>query len=161
MGNFLEKIIKPFDADSWFLCLFIKVPQIVVGYLLAFYFGKNSFGVPWSPEHLKLSFFEVAPWFLDIVSNFYEPFGSNAYAFGLFSGLTKIIGGICLILGLFSRVASFCIIILMTIFLINQDFIAFNFTFPLFFIAVALFTLYFGSGKFGIDYLLAKKFFNK
>lgn len=160
LSSLLKKIIEPFAADSLLLCLFIKAPQIVVGYLLAFYFGKHSFGVPWSPGHLNLSFFEVAPWFLDVVSNFYEPIRSFPYAFALFSGLTKIVGGICLILGFLSRIASFCIILLMTIFLINQDFIEFNFTFPLFFIAVSCFSLYFGSGKFGLDYLLSKKLFN-
>lgn len=160
MKNLLQKVIQPFASDSWYLNLFIKVPQVVMGIILAFHFGKYSFGVPWSPDQLNLAFFEVAPWFLDVVTNFYEPIGNFPYAFAVFSGITKIVGGLALILGVFSRIASVCVIILMSIFLVNSEFIEFNFTFPLFFIAVSCFSLYFGSGKYGIDYLIAKKFFS-
>ncbi len=155
----IRKLIIPFKVDSLLLNLLVKIPQVVIGLLLAFHLGNHSFGVPWSPEESKLALFEVAPWFLDVVSNFYPPIGNHPYSFGVFSGVTKIIGGIALIIGFLSRIASFCVMLLMTVFLINQDFIDFNLTFPLFFIAVSCFSLYFGSSKFSVDHFIATKFF--
>lgn len=155
-SKLLKVVVAPFITDSWILNVLIKIPQIIAGALLAFHFGKSQFGMPWSPQHYNLALFEVAPRLLKTVSNFHEPFRSNAYAFALFSGLTKMFGGTCLILGIFTRIASFFIFILMTVLLINNNFIEFNFTFPLFFIAVSLFALYFGSSKFGVDYLMVR-----
>lgn len=157
MYRLFKNFIRPFSADTPLLNCIIKLPQVIMGGILAFHFGKFAFGVPWSPERLNLSFFEVAPWFIEVVTNFNEPFGSNAYSFALLCGLTKIIGGILMILGLLTRLASVFVIFIMTIFLMNQDYIDFNFTYPLFFIAVSFFSLYFGSGKYGLDYLLGKK----
>lgn len=148
------KLFTPFVGSGLHLNLLIKIPQIVAGAILAFHFGPYSFGMPWSPEHLNLGLFEVSPRFLETLSNFYDPIGQFPKAFGLFSGITKCIGGILLILGLGSRLVAFCIIFLMTIFLLNSHAINFNYTFPLFFISISGFVLYFGSGKFGIDYLI-------
>lgn len=154
----LKRVFRPYAVDAWYLNLFIKIPQLIMGGILAFHFGPFSFGMPWSPKNLNLQLFEVAPWFIEIIKNFYEPFNYFPYAFGLFSGIVKCIGGICVMIGLGSRFFAGCIIVLMTVFLINQHAATFNFTFPLFFISVGFFTLFFGSSKYSIDQLLCNKF---
>ena len=151
------KILTPFVANDWYLNVFIKVPQVIIGAILAFHFGPNSFGMPWSPAEFNLQLFEVSPRFLKVAANFHSPFGEFPYALGLFSGITKCFGGVFLILGLGSRIVCLLVLILMTIFLVNSHAINFNYIFPLFFISVSCYGLYFGSGKYGLDYLLSLK----
>jgi putative oxidoreductase len=40
--------------------LFLTIPRIVCGYLLAFNFGSSKFEMPWSPIDSNLGLFEVA-----------------------------------------------------------------------------------------------------
>ena len=155
--HFFIRLFTPFVANDWYINVIIKVPRVIIGAILAFHFGPFSFGMPWSPSHLNLELFEVSPRFIGIVSNFYDPFGQFPYILGLISGLIKCFGGLFLIIGLGTRIVSFLVILLMIIFLVNSHAINFNYIFPLFFISVGCFGLYFGSGKYGLDYLLTPK----
>lgn len=153
----LYRLTVPFVAHDWYLNVLIKVPQVVVGAILAFHYGPRSFGMPWSPKELELSLFEVSQRFLEVASNFYEPFGQYPYALGLFAGIIKCFGGFLFIFGLGVRFISICLLVLMSILLANSHAFDFNYIYPLFFISVSCYALYFGSGKFGIDHLLTSK----
>ncbi|KPM30243.1 Hypothetical protein I595_3653 [Croceitalea dokdonensis DOKDO 023] len=153
----LSQLFLPFYTNYWLLNCFIKVPQVAMGGLLAFHFGSRQFGVPWSPRDAGLGWFEVAPYFLDLIHQFHAPIPTFAYGFALFSGITKVFGGISLILGFATRIVALAILLVMVVFMLNQETIGFNFTYPLFFISVAISALYFGCGRYGVDYLLTRK----
>ena len=66
----LTKFTKPILLPHWSQDLFLTFPRIVCGYLLAFNFGADKFGMPWSPADANLGFFEVAFWFLHDVARY-------------------------------------------------------------------------------------------
>ena len=55
----LTKFTKPILLPHWSQDLFLTFPRIVCGYLLAFNFGADKFGMPWSPADANLGLFQV------------------------------------------------------------------------------------------------------
>ena len=81
---------------------------------------------------------------------------------GFLGAATEFFGGIALVLGLATRIASFCLIIMMLIAFLwhfkKGD--SFNlYSFPLTLIVIYLGYLIIGSGKFSLDYYLFKQQF--
>jgi len=153
------KITKPIVLPSWWQDLLIAIPRIVCGYLLTANFGADKFGLPWSPVDKNLGFFEIAFWFPGDIANYGGIFKLFPVFFAWMAGFSEAVGGIFLLLGLQTRIASFLIFATMlgAIFLqqIHQG--MWNTLPALGFLWISLYSLVLGSGRFGIDYLITRK----
>jgi putative oxidoreductase len=152
----MRKIIKPIVLPYWWQDLLLAIPRIVCGYLMTATFGADKFGLPWSPVDKNLGLFEVAFWFPGDVANYGGIFSSFPVFFAWMAAFSEAVGGLFLLLGFQTRIASVLILATMlgAIFLqqINQGMWA---CLPaLGFLWVSLYTLVLGSGRFGIDYLI-------
>lgn len=153
------KLTKPLILPHWWQNLLIAIPRIVCGYLLTANFGADKFGLPWSPADKNLGLFEIAFWFPGDVANYGGIFKMYPIFFAWMAGFSEAVGGLFLMLGFQTRIASFLILATMlgAIFLqqINEG--MWNTLPALGFLWVSLYTLIIGSGSFGIDYLISKK----
>lgn len=153
------KITQPIILPKWWQDLLLAIPRIICGYLLTASFGAEKFGLPWSPADKNLGFFEVAFWFPNDVAGYGGIFKQFPVFFAWMAGFSEAVGGLFLILGFQTRVASFLIFATMfgAIFLqqIHQG--MWNTLPALGFLWVSLYTLVLGSGRFGADYLISKK----
>jgi putative oxidoreductase len=155
----MKKILAPFMLPFWWQDLLLTIPRVVCGYLMTANFGADKFGMPWSPVDKNLDLFEVAFWFPGDVANYGGIFTMFPIFFAWMAAFSEAVGGLFLLLGFQTRIASFLILFTMlgAIFLqqINEGMWA---TLPaLGFLWVSLYTLVLGSGRFGIDYLISKK----
>ena len=155
----LQKITKPVTMPFWWQDLLICIPRIVCGYLLATSFGSDKFGLPWSPAEKNLGLFEVAFWFPNDVANYGGIFEMFPVFFAWMGAFSEAVGGIFLLLGLQTRIASFLIIctMLVAIFMQQINNGMWNCLPAMGFLWVAMQTLITGSGRFGIDFLLTNK----
>ena len=156
----LTRITKPILLPNWSQDLFLTIPRIVCGYLLAFDFGAAKFGMPWSPIDNNLGLFEVAFWFPNDVAEYGGIFAFAPAFFAWMGAFAEAVGGIFLLLGLQTRVTSFLIIctMLVAIFMQQINNGLWNCLAAMGFLWVTMFYLILGSGRFGIDYLLSKKY---
>jgi putative oxidoreductase len=156
--NIFTKITKPILLPHWSQDLTLTIPRIVCGYLLAFDFGADKFGMPWSPIDKNLGLFEVAFWFPNDVASYGGIFAVAPVFFAWMGAFSEAIGRLLLLFGFQTRIASFLTFctMLVAIFLqqINQG--LWNCLAAMGFLWVAIFYLILGSGRFGIDYLLTK-----
>ena len=152
------KIIKPILMPHWSQDIFLTIPRIVCGFLLAFNFGSAKFGMPWSPIDNNLGFFEVAFWFPNDVASYGGIFAIAPILFAWMGAFAEAVGGLLLLFGFQTRLASFLVMstMLVAIFMqqINQG--LWNCLPAMGFLWVAMFYLILGSGRFGIDHLLTK-----
>ena len=155
----LQKITKPVTMPFWWQDLLICIPRIVCGYLLATSFGSDKFGLPWSPAEKNLGLFEVAFWFPNDVANYGGIFEMFPVFFAWMGAFSEAVGGIFLLLGLQTRIASFLIIctMLVAIFMQQINNGMWNCLPAMGFLWVAMQVLITGSGRFGIDFLLTNK----
>lgn len=156
--NLFTKITKPILLPHWSQDIFIAIPRIVCGYLLSFDFGADKFGMPWSPIDKNLGLFEVAFWFPNDVASYGGIFAIAPVFLAWMGAIAEAVGGLLLLFGLQTRIASFLVMstMLVAIFMqqINQG--LWNCLAAMGFLWVAMFYLVLGSGRFGIDYLLTK-----
>lgn len=154
----LTKITKPILLPHWSHDLFITIPRIVCRYLFAFNIDASKFGMPWSPADANLGFFEVAFWFPNDVASYGEIFAIAPVFFAWMGAFSEAVGGLLLLLGLQTRIASFLVIctMLVAIFMQQINNGLWNCLAAMGFLWVAMFYLILGSGRFGIDYLLTK-----
>ena len=143
----------------WWQDFLICIPRIVCGYLLAASFGADKFGLPWSPIDKNLGLFEVAFWFPQDVAKYGGIFEMFPVFFAWMGAFSEAVGGILLLLGLQTRVASFLVTstMLVAIFMQQIENGLWNCLPAMGFLWVAIFYMITGSGRFGIDYLLTKK----
>lgn len=143
----------------WWQDLLVAIPRIVCGYLLTSSFGAEKFGLPWSPVDKNLGLFEVAFWFPGDVATYGGIFSLFPAFFAWMAAFSEAVGGIFLLLGFQTRIASFLIFATMlgAIFLQQIHAGMWNMLPALGFLWVSLYSLTLGSGRFGIDYLLFKK----
>ena len=155
----LNKITKPILLPHWLQDLFLAIPRIICGFLLTSNFGASKFGLPWSPVDKNLGLFEVAFWFPKDVSHYGGIFALFPIFFAWIGAFSEAIGGIFLLIGFQTRIASFLIMstMLVAIFMQQINNGLWNCLAAMGFLWVATFTLILGSGRFGIDYLLTKK----
>lgn len=157
--KFLNKITKPILLPHWSQDLFLTIPRIVCGYLLAFDFGAAKFGMPWSPVDNNLGLFEVAFWFPNDVAEYGGIFAIAPAFFAWMGAFSEAIGGLFLLFGFQTRIASFLIIGTMFVAMFLQQLSQGLWMMlpAMGFLWVAMTTLILGSGRFGIDYLLTRK----
>lgn len=143
----------------WWQDLLFAIPRIVCGYLLTSDFGAAKFGLPWSPADNNLKFFEVAFWFPNDVAEYGGIFAMFPAFFAWMGAFSEAVGGIFLLLGLFTR--PFAVLVFITMFVavffqqMNQG--VWNMLPAMGIMWVSLFYIILGSGRFGLDYIIAKK----
>lgn len=159
MKNILNKIIQPTVLPYWWQDLFLTIPRLICGYLLTVDFGAAKFGLPWSPADNNLGFFEVAFWFPNDVADYGGIFAFAPAFLAWMGAFSEAIGGLLLLLGLQTRVASFLIVCTMLVAIFMQQWQEGMWMMlpAMGFLWVAMTHLVLGSGRFGVDYLLTKK----
>lgn len=139
--------------------IIIAVPRILCGFWLTAMFGADKFGMPWTAETQNLNLFEVSAWFPEDVAAYGGIFTMFPVFFAWMGAFSEAVGGLFLMLGLKTRVASFLIMctMLVAIFMQKWNQGLWGMLPALGFLWVAIYNLVLGSGRFGIDYLISKK----
>ncbi|MFZ4545469.1 MAG: DoxX family protein [Saprospiraceae bacterium] len=155
----IKKLTIPIILPFWWQDLLTAVPRIICGFLLTSDFGAAKFELPWSPPDNNLGFFEVAFWFPNDVAAYGGIFAMFPVFFAWMGAFSEAVGGIFLVLGLQTRVASFLVFCTMLVAIFMQQIHAgtWNMLPAAGFLWVALYGMILGSGRFGIDYLLTRK----
>lgn len=150
--------MTPIIQKHWIGDLLFTIPRIICGFLLTSSFGSDKFGLPWSNTP-NLGFFEVAAWFPGDVESYGGIFALAPVFFAWMGAFSEAVGGLFLMLGLKTRVASFLIMctMLVAIFLQKWGQGTWSMLPAMGFLWVSMSHLYTGSGRFGIDYLITKK----
>jgi putative oxidoreductase len=156
--NLITKITKPILLPHWSQDLVLTIPRIICGYLLAFHFGADKFGMPWSPIDKNLGLFEVVFWFPNDVAKYGGVFALFPVLFAWMGAFSEAIGGLLLLFGFQTRIASFLVMstMLVAIFMQQINNGLWNCLSAMGFLWVSLFCLILSSGRFGIDYLLTR-----
>ncbi len=153
----LRTLTRPVALPHWAADLLIFVPRVICGYLLTVEFGAPKFGLPWSPADNNLGLFEVAFWFPNDVREFGGIFALAPRLFAWLGAFSEGIGGILLMLGLQTRLASVMIAGTMLVAIFGQQWG--NGMWAILpaagFLWVSLCFLAIGSGRFGVDALIA------
>ncbi len=148
----------PIVLPYWWQDLLLAVPRIVCGYLLTADFGSAKFGLPWSPVDKNLGLFEVAFWFPNDVAAYGGIFALFPVFFAWMGAFSEAVGGLFLLFGFQTRLFSalLCCTMLVAIFMqqIHQG--TWNTLPAAGFLWVGMYSLVLGSGRFGIDFLMAK-----
>ncbi len=147
----------------WWQDLLLAMPRVICGYLLTTSFGADKFGMPWSPADKNLGLFEIAFWFPGDVAQYGGIFARFPVFFAWMAGFSEAVGGILLLFGFQTRIASVLVLTTMlgAIFLQQIEQGMWNTLPALGFLWVSLYTLVLGSGRFGLDYLLTKNWVNE
>lgn len=154
-----KKLTKPYDFGEWHIHLINGVPQFIGGLFLTFYYAPRNIGVPWNTEFNNLSLFKVSPQFIGIVEDFGGIFSMYPVFFATAAAITMLFGGVLLMLGCCTRFASFFVFLVMLVTLVFREFDQSWSYIPTFaFLSLSILGIWFGSGKFSLDYLISKKF---
>lgn len=139
--------------------IMIAIPRMLCGFFLTTSFGGSKFGMPWTDPEQGLGLFEVAAWFPEDVTSFGLPFSIAPVFFAWMAGASEAIGGFFLLLGFQTRVSAFLIMctMLVAIFFQKWNDGLWNMLPALGFLWMSIYVLALGSGKFGTDFLIAKK----
>jgi putative oxidoreductase len=155
----LKKITKPTKMPYWWQDLVLLIPRVICGFLLTSDFGASKFGLPWSPSDRNLGFFEVAFWFPQDVAEYGGIFELFPVFFAWMGAFSEAVGGLMLLFGFQTRIASFLIMctMLVAIFMqqINEG--MWNCLPAMGFLWIGIFYMLLGSGRFGIDNLFTFK----
>ena len=154
----MRQILRPLALPYWWQDALLALPRMVCGYLLASNFGAAKFGLPWSPPDNNLGLFEVAFWFPQDVAAYGGIFALFPAFFAWMGAFSEAVGGLLLALGLLTRPAAFLVCCTMLVAMFMQQFQAglWNMLPAMGFLWAALPALVLGSGRFGLDYVLAK-----
>lgn len=159
MKNLLKILITPINQKYWFADLIFAVIRIFCGMLIALDFGASKFGMPWTPNGQNLNLFEVSAWFPKDVEEYGGIFSIFPVFFAWMGAFSEAVGGLFLALGLKTRIASFLIMctMLVAIFIQKWGQGTWGMLPAMGFLWIAIYNMYLGSGRFGIDYLISKK----
>jgi len=159
MKTILNKFNKPVVQSSWMATILLAIPRFICGALLAFSFGSDKFGMPWSPSDSEFGLFEVAAWFPEDVATFGGIFALAPVLFAWLGAASEAVGGLFLMLGYKTRTASLFIActMLVAIFFQKWDQGVWGMLPALGFLWVALQGLVLSSGKLGLDAVKIKR----
>lgn len=154
----IKVITAPKQVEGVFSNFVLALPRILAGLFLATMFGGDKFGVPWALADTGLALFEVVDWFPKDVANFGAPFSWAPEFFAWMGAASEAIGGMFLLWGFQTRISAFFIActMLVAIFLQKWGGGLWSMLPALGFLWVSLYAMAFGSGKFGLDYLISK-----
>ena len=115
--------------------------------------------MPWTSQDLHLNLFEVAAWFPEDVKAYGGIFAMFPIFFAWMGAFSEAVGGLFLALGLGTRLWSFLIICTMLVAILCQkiDGPVWNMLPAASFLWMAIYNLFLGSGRFGLDYIISKK----
>ncbi len=149
---------KPVIQSKWYADLLIVMPRFICGALLAFSFGSDKFGMPWSPTDKNLGLFEVVYWFPGDVAEYGGIFEMFPDFFAWMGAFSEAVGGLFMAVGLFTRVAAFliCCTMLVAIFMQKWNGGMWGMLPAMGFLWTSLYAMVLGSGRFGVDYLITK-----
>lgn len=138
----LQALIKPITMPHWTQDLLLLLPRLIGCYFLCVNFGGSKFPIP--------------DWFIQDVAKLGFPFPAF---FAWCAVLTEVVGSFLIMIGLFTRVAAFNLMItmLVAIFFQKWDTEVWEKLPAMGFLWIAIFSLVLGSGRFGVDYLISKK----
>ena len=155
----LKTSITPVIQKNWFGDLLFAIPRIICGLLLTISFGADKFGMPWTTTP-NLGLFEIVAWFPKDVAEYGGIFAAFPVFFAWMGGFSEAVGGLTLMLGFKTRVSSFLIMCTMLVAIFCQKWTGhiWGMLPAMGFLWVSLFTMYLGSGRFGVDYLISEKF---
>ncbi|WP_426491908.1 DoxX family protein [Hymenobacter sp. 102] len=158
MFRLLRPLLEPVVLPHWWQDALLLLPRVVCGYLLTAEFGAAKFGLPWSPPDNNLGLFEVAFWFPQDVAAYGGIFAVLPAFFAWMGAFSEAVGGLLLLAGLGTRVSAFLIscTMLVAIFMQQLPQGMWNTLPAAGFLWVSLMALVLGSGRFGLDYLLAR-----
>ncbi|MDT7831482.1 DoxX family protein [Flavobacteriaceae bacterium S356] len=154
----LRRSMTPLIQKYWIGDLVFAIPRVVCGFLLTSSFGSDKFGLPWSSK-ANLGFFEVVAWFPEDVASYGGIFALAPVFFAWMGAFSEAVGGLLLMLGLKTRIASFLIMctMLVAIFMQKWGQGVWSMLPAMGFLWVSMYHVYTGSGRFGLDYLMTKK----
>ncbi len=163
MKKILTTLFTPVIQKHWVADMAFAVMRFICGMLLSIDFGSGKFGMPWTPPGQNLQLFEVAAWFPEDVAAYGGIFALAPVFFAWMGAFSEAVGGLFLALGLKTRVASFLIActMLVAIFLQKWGQGTWGMLPAMGFLWIAIYHLYLGSGRFGLDYLITKKINSK
>ncbi len=158
MKKFFKILTTPFLQNHWSADFLFAIPRFICGMMLTLSFGSDKFGMPWTATGQNLKLFEVAAWFPEDVANFGGIFAIAPVFFAWMGAFSEAVGGLFLALGLQTRLASFLIMCTMlgAIFFQKWGQGMWGMLPAMGFLWVSIYNLYLGSGRFGLDYLIAK-----
>lgn len=158
--NIIKRITMPINMPLIWQDLILTIPRIVCGILLSVSFGAPKFGLPWSPVDNNLGLFEVAFWFPNDVAEYGGVFAIFPEFFAWMGAFSESVGGIFLLIGFQTRLFSFLIVctMLVAMFLQQSQSGMWNMLPAMGFLWVGIFYVITGSGRFGLDYLICKKY---
>ena len=159
MKQLFKNLITPITQKHWLADLVFAIIRFICGMLLALDFGASKFGMPWTDTSQNLSLFEVAAWFPEDVAEYGGIFTVAPVLFAWMGAFSEAVGGLFLAFGLKTRIASFLIMctMLVAIFLQKWGQGTWGMLPAMGFLWIAMYNLYLGSGRFGVDYLISKK----
>lgn len=163
MKSVFQRLITPYPFNQLAINLGIAIPRILAGLSLCLEFGSPKFGMPWSTTE-EMGLFQVAKWFPEDVAQFGVPFSWAPWLFAWLGAASEAIGGLFLALGLGTRISAFFIAMTMLTAIFLQKWpeaMEFGSSWPFLpaagFLWIAIYAFIFGSGKFGLDHLVAKR----
>ena len=161
MKTLLKKLITPVVQQNIVADVFFAIIRIACGLGLSLGFGADKFGVPWTAESQNLDLFEVAAWFPEDVKAYGGIFAVAPVLFAWMGAFSEAVGGMFLALGLKTRVFSFLIVCTMLVAILCQKINGplWNMLPAMSFLWVAIYNMFLGSGRFGLDNLISKKYF--
>ncbi|WP_428657901.1 DoxX family protein [Runella sp.] len=145
MKTLFSKIITPVYTSAWYSDLLLAAPRIIGGYFLAVNFGGSKFPAP--------------DWFVEDVSKFGGLFALFPGFFAWAAVLAETVGGIMLVLGLGTRIAGFMVACTMLVAVFFQKWGdgVWGMLPAMGFLWISLYAIVMGSGRFGLDRLIAEK----
>lgn len=159
LKSILKFLITPVIQKHWITDIVFAIPRVLCGLWLTTMFGADKFGMPWTADSQNLNLFEVSAWFPEDVASYGGIFAASPIFFAWMGAFSEAVGGLFLMLGLQTRIASFLIMCTMLVAIFFQKFNGplWNMLPAIGFLWVAIYNLFLGSGRFGLDYLISKK----
>lgn len=159
----LKQLSTPILQTHWLADLVFGLIRFICGMLLALDFGASKFGMPWTDDSQNLGLFEVSAWFPEDVASYGGIFAFAPIFFAWMGAFSEAVGGLFLAFGLRTRTASFLIMctMLVAIFMQKWGQGTWGMLPAMGFLWVSIYNLYFGSGRFGLDYIINKKLLQK
>ncbi len=138
----IKKLIAPILMPHSWQDLLLAIPRIVGCYFLATHFGWSKFPTP--------------DWFIEDTAKLGFPFPAF---FAWAAVLTEVFGAALMVLGLMTRFASFLLFctMMVAIFFQKADTELWEKLPAMGFLWISVFYMVIGSGRFGLDYLISKR----
>ncbi|ARV08686.1 DoxX family protein [Winogradskyella sp. PC-19] len=159
LKSLFKFLITPVIQKNWYNDVLIAIPRIICGLLLTASFGADKFGMPWTADSQNLNLFEVSAWFPEDVAAYGGIFAVAPIFFAWMGAFSEAVGGLFLMLGLKTRIASFLIMctMLVPIFMQKWNQGLWAMLPAMGFLWISVYNLILGSGRFGLDYIIGKK----